>query len=256
MKWGQEFGAPVIRLPYLRGKMAEKAFPANLNVVRLWPGLPDAPENGWHKPRDYPLAPDMARKLLTELEALDVDYLQRAQNRAAVWENRCLRRDEEELEDLRIFECGETRPPNGKSDAPARLEAQKFLLWIWVAQGRAHEIAQLAEKFAQGAAEFTRALARGEDIPPEPCTGSLALDESIWPSWKSVLVNALYFLPEKTAVFVEGKMRGELMELFEFDETDYDEIVFCSANVADILEMDESRLPKSHKRKLSLLAFV
>lgn len=256
MKWRQEFGVPVVRMPFLRGKEAEKDFPVNLNVVRLWPGLPNAPENGWHKPNDYPLDPIKAGKLLAELEALDADFLRRAQNRASPWENRCLRREREELEDLRFFECGGKCSSNADKEVAARLEAQKFLLWIWAAQARAVEIALLAEKFARSAAQFTQTLAKGEEVPPEPFDGSITLDEGIWPSWKSVLTNALYFLPEKAAIFVEGKMRRELLPLLEFEDTAWEGIVFCEAKVADILEREERKLPPNHKRKLGVLAFV
>lgn len=255
MNWREAYEGPLIRLPFLRDKRAEREYPPDMNVLRLWPGLPDAPESGWFKPVDYPLGPRKASRYLCELEGLDADFLRGAQNRALAGENKNSRRERDELEDLRHFEVGGETAVQGQREAAARLEAQKFLLWIWLAQGRAAEIALLAEKFAQSAAEFTRILAKGEDEAPEPLDGSLALDDSIWPSWQSVLTNALYFLPEGTAIFAEGQMRRELLQGLEFAETDCGGIYCSQAKVADLLEREERKLPPSHKRKLTVLVF-
>lgn len=249
-------GMSIIRLPYLLPGTEERGLPAGLRPLYLWPGMPEVPSEGYLVPQNYPLSPLMARKFLTELEALDADLLSQTRNRAIARENNASRQRRQEMEDIAFFEkegaCGET----GKQGEDLCLEAQKFLLWIWMAQSRALEIASLANKFGKSAAIFSQVLAEGEDAIPSPLAGEIYLDAHIWPSWKSVLYNALFFVPPQTAIFTEGAMRSDMLETYDFAESSIDGIVMAAASVEKMLDVADEKLPSGHRRQILLLAIA
>lgn len=209
----------VVRLPWLREMPAcfdslKMELPG---LCRLWPGLGEIPAGNWHEPANYPLKPDIAQKYLADLEALDADALACARNLGLVTENAKTAGNLAEMADLAAFASGGDTHESGIGDEIALVQAHKTLIWIWLAQGRAAEIASLAESFGQKAARFSDILAEGEENPAPAPVGEIGLDEKIMPSWQAVFLNAMRFLPQDAAIFAEGPMRSALLERETFE---------------------------------------
>lgn len=249
----------VVRLPYLREMPAGFGGLARgiRGLCRLWPGLPDMPAGDWFCPAGLPLEPGLAKKYLEDLESLGADDLATAQNQALATENARLANQLCEMDELAGFEKDGIFTRSRKTEDIILAQAHKTLLWIWLAQTRACEIASLAENFGQSAAAFSDILAAGEEIMPPRLDGALGLDESILPSWQTVFLNAVLFLPQEAVIFAEGPMRGDLLERENFRPSPEFGESLCEATlpVHQIVAIAEQRLPKALCRPVRVITF-
>lgn len=250
----------VVRLPYLRTMPA--AFGSLTHKIpglcRLWPGLPEMPLEDWFCPDGLPLEPDLAQKYLADLENLDANDLACVQNQALAEENARALDNLSEMDELAAFEQAGIFAKSRKEENLALVQAHKTLLWIWLAQKRAGEIARLAQNFGQSAAIFSNIMAEGEDCPPPGLDGSISLDESILPSWKTVFLNAALFLPEGAIVFAEGPMRADLLEREIFGPApEFGKNIGAATLPAySIVEAEKSRLPAALNRMFRVITFI
>lgn len=250
-------GLLVVRLPWLREMPA--CFGSGKyemsGLCRLWPGLNNIPAGYWHKPDNYPLEPEIAQKFLADLEDLDADELAYAQNLGIAVENARNASAMAEMADLSAFANG--NPHNSDvGEELALLQAHKALIWIWLAQGRAAEIANLAESFGQKAAQFSGILAEGEDTPPAMPDAGISLDENIMPSWQTVFLNAVRFLPPDAAIFAEGPMRADLLERENFEPAPEFGEGICHTQLPLWKIVGNRRLPALFERTIRVFTFI
>ena len=249
----------VVRLPYLR-EMPEgfDCLASGIRgLCRLWPGFPDMPAGDWFCPACLPMEPNLAKKYLADLESLGADDLATAQNQALATENARLANQLCEMDELAGFEKDGIFARTRKNEDLVLAQAHKTLLWIWLAQTRACEIARLAENFGQSAAAFSDVLAEGEEITPPGLDGGISLDESILPSWQTVFLNAALFLPQEAVIFAEGPMRADLLERENFRPSPEFGESICEATlpVHQIAAIAEQRLPKALSRPVRVIVF-
>lgn len=250
----------VVRLPYLREMPAGFGGLAKgiQGLCRLWPGLPDRPAGGWFCPPGLPLEPGLAKKYLADLEYLGADDLATAQNQALAAENARLANQLSEMDELAGFEKDGIFAKSGKGEDLLLAQAHKTLLWIWLAQTRACEIARLAANFAQSATAFSAILAEGEEIAPPRLEGCIGLDEGILPSWQTVFLNAALFLPLEAIIFAEGPMRADLLERENFEPAPEFGGAICEATlpIHRIVAIAEKRLPKALSRSIRVITHI
>lgn len=235
-----------IRLPLLRGPLPgpeNKAGPAWPGALRLWPGLPDCPDTGWHCPEDYPFTPREAAACLADLRQLSQTALSALPVGAAAPGNARAARQAVEmalLKNLHGLSPDEAqKAKRAEAARRTRLEreqAQKALLWFWLQEEYLAELAELTRRCAEKAENLTTALCPEEDDAVRPLPGSAAglpLDQGLAPPWRAAAANAAYFLPDNVALAVEGPMRASLLELLEFTPAPHwAEFLGCSLDAA------------------------
>lgn len=219
-----------IRLPFLRGPLPPEldasvaAMPRAPGALRLWPGhgAPggEAPA-GWHWPSGYPFGMAEAAALLAAFAALDARDL--AGERDAADRARQERRARElgEMADLAAFAQSPDEAADRHGDSTARIaaeQAQKLLLWLWLQEGRLAELAELAAGCARGLGHLARGFGEGEGGEPEPAPrdADVPLHPGLIPPWRVAVASAAPFLGGETVFFVEGPMRGELLDSLDF----------------------------------------
>lgn len=232
---GPEIPFPLcIRLPFLRGPLPRElddsvaAMPLCPAAQRLWPGhRPEGGEvpAGWHRPSGYPFGMAEAASLLAAFDGLDARDLADARDAAdrALQEQRA--RELGEMADLAAFAaaCGEEPSPRARAGAPAPAriaaeQAQKLLLWLWLQEERLADLAELASGCALGLSRLAQGF--GEEDAPEPGAtppeAGLPLHPGLVPPWRVACASAALFVDAETVFFVEGPMRGELLDSLDF----------------------------------------
>lgn len=247
-----------IRLPLLRGPLPgpeNKDGPAWPGALRLWPGLPECPDTGWHCPEDYPFTPREAAACLSDLRQLSRTALSGLPVGAAAAGNARAARQAAEmalLKNLRGLSPGEEqKAKRAEAARRARLEreqAQKALLWFWLQEEYLAELAELSCRCAEKAKNLTAALGVEEDdaAPAAPASATgLPLDQGLVPPWRAAAANAAYFLPADVALAVEGPMRAALLEMLQFTPAPHwAEFLGCSLDAAgEGMTILEARAP-------------
>lgn len=222
-----------IRLPLLRGPLPglspgpeNKNDPTWPGALRLWPGLPDCPDTGWHCPEDYPFTPREAAACLLDLRQMSQTALSGLPVGAAMTGNARAARQAAEMALLKnlggLSPGEEQKARRAEAARRARLEreqAQKTLLWFWLQEEYLAELAELTLRCAEKEENLTAALGvEGDDAVrslPAPAA-RVPLDQGLVPPWRAAAANAAYFLPDNVALAVEGPMRAALLEMLEF----------------------------------------
>lgn len=208
----------IVRLPWLC-EMPEVLATSKYEMAglcRLWPGLPDMPSGSWHRPANFPIKPEHAQKYLADLASLEVMDLAYAQNLDLAADNLKQANNLAEMAELACFEQEGKAKSSKINEDLALIQAHKTLLWIWLSQNRACEIAKLTQIFSQKADSFSAILAEGEETIPPKLDGQISIDEAIFPSWQTVFLNAMRFLDPEITIFAEGSMRLDLLERENF----------------------------------------
>lgn len=195
-----------IRLPYLHVELSAR--PAPDFAKELWPGLPET-DSGF-KP-GYPLAPLLARNFMRDARSLDALALDGALHTAIN-----ARPDPgalEELESINNFAAEKELAEVTSAESAVLEHAQRALLQVWAAEESALDVARLEAVCARSEKILRQAFLEANH--PVECAGC-APDLALLPRWRVCVANAAFFLPPEAAVFIEGEMREELLELMEF----------------------------------------
>ena len=241
-----------ILLPLLRGPLPLHAFEASAQsgqasaagkgsdphwagALRLWPGLPDAPAEGFFCPDTYPFSPREAVACLGDLQQMGDAALSGLPVGAAAAGNARAARRSSEMALLSGLEKSDgdaaaaLAAEAARKELLARTQAQKALLWVWQQEERLVDLAELTARFAQNAGSLTASLGVDPDedlagLMPDVLTGDLvrlgspiALDAGLVPPWRLVVANALYFVPLHAPIIIEGAMREDVLDLLTFD---------------------------------------
>lgn len=241
-----------ILLPLLRGPLPLHAFEASAQsgqasaagkgsdphwagALRLWPGLPDAPAEGFFCPDTYPFSPREAVACLGDLQQLgDAALSGLPVGAAAVGNARAARRSSEMamLSGLKKSDgdaAAALAAEAARKELLARTQAQKALLWVWQQEERLVDLAELTAHFTKNAGGLAASLGVDPDedlagLMPDVLTGDLvrlgspiALDAGLVPPWRLVVANALYFVPPHAPIIIEGAMREDVLDLLTFD---------------------------------------
>ena len=252
-----------IRLPLLRGPLPEgldgsaARMPEAPAALRLWPGhRPPGGEVpvGWYAPSGYPFGMAEAAALLAAFGGLDARDLADARDAADRAQQERRARELSEMADLAAFaESPDAKAAQRRNAQAAAVpspvaaeQAQKLLLWLWLQEERLAELAGLAAGCARGLRRLERgfgedaadAAPRGEGAP-EP---SLALHPGLIPPWRPACAGAAMFVAGDAVFFVEGPMRGELLDRLDFRPApEWGEVLGCPSKDAERLV--EARAP-------------
>lgn len=223
-----------IRLPFLRGSLPPELDetlarrPLGSRVLRLWPGHTPpggAVPEGWYEPEGYPFSRVEAAACLAAFGALDARDLAGARDTADRAQQERRARELGEMADLAAFAANpETddasrRADPGRGARVAREQAQKLLLWLWLQEERLAELARLAAGCAQGLRVLAKGFGEGTDgeLSAESTEDApLPLHPGLIPPWRVAVISMALFVGVETAFFVEGPMRGELLDVLEF----------------------------------------
>ena len=240
-----------ILLPVLRGPLPLHAFEASAQsgqasaagkgsdphwagALRLWPGLPDAPAEGFFCPDTYPFSPREAVACLGDLQQMGDAALSGLPVGAAAAGNARAARRSSEMAMLSGLEKSDgdaaaaLAAEAARKELLARTQAQKTLLWVWQQEESLADLADLTASFAQNAGSLTASLGVDPDddlagLTPDALTGDLvrlgspiALDTGLVPPWRLVMANALYFVPPHAPIIIEGAMREDVLDMLEF----------------------------------------
>jgi hypothetical protein len=235
--------SPLIILPLLSGPLPCHAFESSMpgsraapqweGALRLWPGLPDVPGQGRFCPENYPFSPREAAACLSDLLQMGEAALSGLSVGAAATGNARVARRNSEMALLEELGRSDGDAEAARAAEAARREfierqqAQKVLIWAWQQEERLKDMAGIAEQFSQSAGGLAAVLGAEPDDDmggsTEALTGDLvrigspiALDTGLVPPWRLVAAHALYFLPPEAAIAVEGSMREDILDIFDF----------------------------------------
>ena len=234
---------PCVRLPFLRGPLSVSgpedadaaavpaAQPGAAAALLLWPGLPQAPQEGAYCPADYPFSQRQAAACLEDLRQMGDAALSGLPVGATAAANPRAARRASEMALLRGLDGADTEAAL-KAEAARKLrieleQAQKALLWAWLQEERMGELADMARVLAQKSGMFTRSLGvEDEEADALAASGGFAgtgilgapvsLDLGLMPPWRLVVANAMYFLPPDMPILAEGPMAEDLLETLDF----------------------------------------
>lgn len=247
-----------IRLPFLRGPLPEgldqaaAGMPEAPAALRLWPGhRPPGGEipAGWHAPAAYPFSHAEAEACLAAFASLDARDLAGARDAADRAQQERRAKELGEMADLTAFaESSGEGASFPRREATARVaaeQAQKLLLWLWLQEERLAELAELASGCVRGLGLLARGF--GEEDAPEPAPGApeaeLPLHPGLIPPWRPAAASAVLFVDAGTVFFVEGPMRGELLESLDFrPASEWGERLGCAPEDAERLVAAEAPL--------------
>lgn len=191
-----------IRLPLLhpRGGRTEPW------AMRLSCGAGDGGE-GFFCP-DYPMTGAEAQSFLAGLRGLDARDLEGMRLAASRGLMARQVRKADEMAALASFSQSGSAGDSQQSAWKAMLEhAQQLLLWCWLLEEKALEIAAMEARCQ----EAGQSLLNGLWERPEPAAAqSVALDDRLLPPWRVCLANALLFLPGDAHILAEGALAEEL----------------------------------------------
>lgn len=195
-----------VRLPYLRCKQK-----LPFRALRLCPGLPDDKVCDLSYQPHYPYKPAQAAAILTDMRGYGADELRQMttlETGMALQGELGLRN---ELHEIARF-AGYATTHAEKSELVAR-QAHKILLWRWLYEELHEEMAALESDYERKTTELAACFQDENISAPENRLEHVGLPEA---GWRSVLANALVFLPDNVAIFAEGCMAEELLEMLDF----------------------------------------
>ncbi|MBO4300983.1 MAG: hypothetical protein J5861_05195 [Desulfovibrio sp.] len=224
----------LIALPWLHKSMPCTTGPRWNGVLRLWPGLPDPPGEGWLCPDDYPFSPREAAACAADLNLMGETALSGLPLEATFPSHASavnIASEKAMLESLGATDGNveaARRAEVARRDVLERQQAQKVLLWVWQQEERLEEIATLASRFAKTTEGLATAMGSESDentqgFACEALTDDfvslntpLTLDEKLFPSWRTVVENVLCFIPQDAVIALEGAMLEEVTELLNY----------------------------------------
>lgn len=199
-----------VKMPYLRHKplegQDESAF-----CRHFWPGLPfsgikDFERKYWLSP-DLPFDEKFALAIFRTMRSLDSGEISRMLHVEHSYQIGDEIKFQTEMADLDAFVTPRTLRPYS---FPAE-HAQKILLWRWFEESLWEDLASLSTQCATQSDRLA-------SIFGTAAIWNLAADNFHGSSWRTVLVNALFFLPPDIPVLCEGPMAEDLSEKLEFHE--------------------------------------
>lgn len=213
-----------IKLPFLRpfyesGSESGVGYPEG--GMHLSPGFAVSEFASW-LPSDCPFDPQQSEKIAASMRGLDLAELERMRLLAPQSSTGDSLRLHDEMAALAQF--GRTgSSSSAAADEGLRLmreQAQKNLIWLWLQEEALAQIADLADDCLLAEELVASSIAGEGSTGGKKKPEKQRVDTSMLPSWKTVLVNAVFLVPAEIPVLAEGDMAEDLLEQLNFQEAE------------------------------------
>lgn len=214
-----------ISMPYLHPAPAFRAGSERESrmgdIKYLWPGHGRAPSaSAWQPPSGFPFQPDEAALIMNDIKNQTLPELDRMRFLARSGLHKEERDFRSEMASLADF--AEQRPePRGFPGEDAARQAQLNLLWLWLQEERFLEITSLARRCEAEASCLLEAALGHDEKPLSLDSGEIKAARELLPDWKTVFLNAAFFIDPNLPVLLEGTMREDLAEYFTDDNSEF-----------------------------------
>lgn len=194
-------------------------------ALRVWPGLPHMPTEGYWASASYPFAGDAAKSCVQQMEQLSEAALSGVpmQTLASMGNAPDVQKKRKELQDIDKFTRSGVNPPHIQDSAKVLEAAQKALLWAWLLEEKLLELKGIMGTYSDNAAHLMDALGVEADDHDTGLALLASLDRELdtsspmLPPWPMVLENAAIFLPDNAVIAVTSEaMAADLRDRLTF----------------------------------------
>lgn len=216
----------IFLLPLLHAPLDNAApFCPPATALRLWPGLPDMPSQGYWTAADYPFSASAAEDCVRQMESLSEAALSGVpmQTLASMEMAPEVQKARKEWQDVAKFGCSGLPPSTAVDSKKVLQAAQKALLWAWLLEEKVLEIKGIMGNYTNNAAHLMDALGVEADDADTGLDFVASLDRVLdnstpmLPPWAMVLENAALFLPDAAIIAVNSEgMAADLRDRLAF----------------------------------------
>lgn len=194
-------------------------------ALRVWPGLPHMPAEGYWASASYPFAGDAAKSCVQQMEQLSEAALSGVpmQTLASMGNAPDVQKKRKELQDIDKFTRSGVNPTHIQDSAKVLEAAQKALLWAWLLEEKLLELKGIMGTYSDNAAHLMDALGVEADDHDTGLALLASLDRELdtsspmLPPWPMVLENAAIFLPDNAVIAVTSDtMAADLRDRLTF----------------------------------------
>lgn len=190
-------------------------------IKYLWPGHGEASaSSAWQPPSGYPFQIREAARIMNDIKNQTLPELERMRHLARRRLHEEERKFRAEMDSLAVFAEQKEELSSFSNESIAR-QAQLSLLWLWLMEERFLEINSLALRCED---EESRLLDAVYDCSEKPLyLGARGFEEAreLLPDWKTVFLNAAFFIDPKLPILLEGSMREDLDEYFKGSSAEF-----------------------------------